>query len=258
MHITVEDNAETMASAAAEFIASKLNEAISTKGGARLLLSTGESQIAVLMRLREKDLPWGKVAAFHLDEYIGLPASHEASFRKYIRERFVEPLKPGAMHYVNGEGDVRANIASLTGEIRKAPIDLALVGIGENAHIAFNDPPADFDTREAYIVVTLDEACKKQQVGEGWFESVDEVPKQAVSITVYQMMLAKTIVSVVPGVRKAAAVRDTLSSPVVTNGIPATKLREHRDWRLFLDAGSASLTGREFLRSVLRAQGREQ
>lgn len=178
---------------------------------------------------------------FHLDEYVGMPMTHPASFRKYLKERFIDKVHPGAYFFVNGEGDIQKNIETLTQEIRKAPIDVALVGIGENGHIAFNDPPADFETHEAYIVVNLDERCKKQQLGEGWFATMADVPNQAISMTVYQIMQSKAILSVVPGLRKAQAIQNTLEAPQVTNRIPATKLREHSDWELFLDSDSASL-----------------
>lgn len=188
-----------------------------------------------------EDIPWNQVVMFHLDEYVGMPMTHPASFRKYLKERFIDKVHPGAYFFVNGEGDIQKNIETLTQEIRKAPIDVALVGIGENGHIAFNDPPADFETHDAYIVVNLDERCKKQQLGEGWFATMADVPNQAISMTVYQIMQSKAILSVVPGLRKAQAIQNTLEAPQVTNRIPATKLREHSDWELFLDSDSASL-----------------
>ena len=241
MKITVGKNVDEMGSLAAEMAAAKLCEVIAQKDEARLVLSTGESQFAVFKNLITKNVPWEKVTMFHLDEYVGLPESHAASFRKYLKERFVNIVHPKQAFFVSGEGDVNAVIADLTREIRKGPIDLALIGIGENAHIAFNDPPANFDTKESYIVVNLEEACKKQQVGEGWFKGINDVPNQAISMTVHQIMLADTIISCVPGKRKAAAVRDTLSSQSLTNMIPATILKEHKDWHLFLDEESASL-----------------
>ena len=230
-----------MGAFAAELVSERLCGVIAEKGQARLILSTGESQFAVIKHLVNKKIPWDKVVIFHLDEFVGMPETHNASFRKYIRERVANLVHPGKVVYVSGEGDLQSNIEKLTGEIREAPIDLALIGIGENAHIAFNDPPADFETREAYIVVNLDTACKKQQVGEGWFAGIDDVPNQAISMTVHQIMMSDMIISVVPGKRKAVAIRDTLSAPSVTNTIPATKLTEHKNWHLFLDQESASL-----------------
>lgn len=196
-----------MGADAAKFIANKLNEAIREKGSARLLLSTGASQLEMFAALVHEKVDWSKVTMFHLDEYVGLPESHIASFRKYLKERFVnrvDGLKEAI--FVNGEGDVAANIAAITARLKEAPIDVGVVGIGENGHIAFNDPPADFQTQESYIVVKLDERCKKQQVGEGWFASVEEVPDSAVSMTVQQILQCKTIVTIVPHAVKKDAI----------------------------------------------------
>jgi glucosamine-6-phosphate deaminase len=242
MKIVVGKTVDEMGSLAAELAAVKLREVVAEKGEARIVLATGESQFTVFKHLVNKDVPWDKVTMFHLDEYVGLPESHGASFRKYLKERFINIVHPKQAVLVDGEGDVKTVIDELTREIRKAPVDLALIGIGENAHIAFNDPPADFNTQESFFVVNLDTACKKQQVGEGWFAGIDDVPNQAITMTVHQIMSAEMIISCVPGMRKAAAIRDTLSAPSVTNMIPATKLREHKDWHLFLDQESASLT----------------
>lgn len=242
MKIHVDSTAEQMGNRAAQETARRIRAAVQENGVCRILLSTGASQFEMLDALtRMEDIPWNQVVMFHLDEYVGMPMTHPASFRKYLKERFIDKVHPGAYFFVNGEGDVQKNIETLTQEIRKAPIDVALVGIGENGHIAFNDPPADFDTHEAYIVVNLDERCKKQQLGEGWFATMADVPNQAISMTVYQIMQSKAILSVVPGLRKAQAIQNTLEAPQVTNRIPATKLREHSDWELFLDSDSASL-----------------
>lgn len=245
MKIIIAKDAEEMGAQAAALAAEKLNSAIAEKGQARLIFSTGESQFTVIRHLVKKDLPWNKIVVFHLDEYVGPGETHNASFRKYLKERIVDLVSPKKMVYVSGEGDIEANIKLLTKEIREAPVDLAFIGIGENAHIAFNDPPADFASSEAYIVVNLDDACKKQQVGEGWFEKIPDVPNQAISMTVHQIMLSDMIISCVPGKRKAQAVRDTLSSPAPTNMIPATMLKLHKNWHLFLDEDSASLIGQE-------------
>lgn len=242
MKIHVDSTAEQMGNRAAQETARRIRAAVQANGVCRILLSTGASQFEMLDALTKmENIPWNQVVMFHLDEYVGMPMTHPASFRKYLKERFIDKVHPGAYFFVNGEGDIQKNIETLTQEIRKAPIDVALVGIGENGHIAFNDPPADFETHEAYIVVNLDERCKKQQLGEGWFATMADVPNQAISMTVYQIMQSKAILSVVPGLRKAQAIQNTLEAPQVTNRIPATKLREHSDWELFLDSDSASL-----------------
>lgn len=242
MKIHVDSTAEQMGNRAAQETARRIRAAVQANGVCRILLSTGASQFEMLDALTKmEDIPWNQVVMFHLDEYVGMPMTHPASFRKYLKERFIDKVHPGAYFFVNGEGDIQKNIETLTQEIRKAPIDVALVGIGENGHIAFNDPPADFETHDAYIVVNLDERCKKQQLGEGWFATMADVPNQAISMTVYQIMQSKAILSVVPGLRKAQAIQNTLEAPQVTNRIPATKLREHSDWELFLDSDSASL-----------------
>jgi glucosamine-6-phosphate deaminase len=187
-----------------------------------------------------------KVEMFHLDEYVSLSESHPASFRKYLRQRFTSQVNLKSSYFVNGEGNIDKNIQELTRQIRKDPIDLALVGIGENAHIAFNDPPADFDTKEAYIVVKLDENCKKQQVREGWFPTVADVPKQAISMSVFQILQSKVIVAAVPTQVKANAIKLTLENKV-TPMIPATKLKEHSNVYVFLDQASASMVNPELL-----------
>jgi glucosamine-6-phosphate deaminase len=240
MHIHVFRETSDMGRDAALFIAAKLTDAIRERGEARLLLSTGSSQFEMFSHLVTLPVEWKKVVMFHLDEYVALPESHIASFRKYLKERFVE--KVGGVkeaNFVNGEGDVRANIAALTAKLREAPIDVGVIGIGENGHIAFNDPPADFDTQESYIIVNLDDRCKKQQVGEGWFATVDDVPKQAISMTVSQIMKSRVIVSVVPHSVKAEAVANTFRLPT-TNRVPATIMKSHPDWNLWLDADSAA------------------
>ena len=169
ININVAPTPTELGKQAASAIADLLNKAISEQGYARIILSTGASQFETLDALIQLDVDWTKVEMFHLDEYVALPESHIASFRKYLKERFVSKVPLKAAHFVNGEGNVEENIAALTAELRKAPVDVGVIGIGENGHIAFNDPPADFDTDEAYKVVTLDERCRKQQVGEGWF-----------------------------------------------------------------------------------------
>lgn len=239
MNINISCDAAGLGQHAASLAAQKLTEAIRQNGEARLLVSTGSSQFETLAALVSSHVNWEVVTIFHLDEYIGLDISHPASFRKYLQERFISKIRAKAYHPVDGSGDVAKAISHLSAEIRKKPIDVGLIGIGENAHIAFNDPPADFQTTDPYIVVHLDEKCRQQQVGEGWFPSLQEVPPTAISMSVHQIMHCKTIVSAVPHAVKAWAVEVTLKeeiSPV----IPATMLKKHPDWHLFLDANSAS------------------
>lgn len=240
MNINISRTSGEMAQRAAAFAAQAINRTIAQNGEARILLSTGESQIEAIRYLTEMEVEWDKVVMFHLDEYINLKETHKASFRKYLKERFIQVVNPKKAYLVNGEGNPEENIAVLTEELRKAPIDVALVGIGENAHIAFNDPPADFETDKAYIIVNLDQTCKQQQVNEGWFGSLDEVPAQAISMTVPQILKSRTIVTIVPGIRKSDAIQKVLSAETVTNLVPATILKTHPDWNLFLDGDSAS------------------
>ncbi|HML47268.1 MAG TPA: glucosamine-6-phosphate deaminase [Clostridia bacterium] len=234
MRIVVSPDAKRLGQCAAEQVANILRACIAEQGYARIVLSTGASQLTTLEALVQLDVDWQRVEMFHLDEYAGLPETHPASFRKYLRERFLQRVPVGKAHLVDGSAE---GIAALTRDLRERPVDLGLIGIGENAHIAFNDPPADFDTREAYIFVNLDPACKRQQVGEGWFASVEDVPNQAVSMTVHQILQCKRIVSCVPFAVKASAVRDALHAPV-SNLVPATVLRGHPDFALFVDADS--------------------
>ena len=238
MEIRICENPDLLGKSAAEFVAVALRKIIEEKGYARIALSTGASQFDTLKHLVTEDIDWSKVEMFHLDEYVDLPESHPASFRKYLKERFVNKVgNLKAAHFVDG---TKEGIAALTEEITREPIDIGLIGIGENTHIAFNDPPADFDTKESYIVVNLDAACRNQQLGEGWFKTLDEVPKQAVSMTVHQIMQCKKIVSCVPYKVKASAVLKTLTTKETTNFVPATKLKEHSDFTLYIDMDSAS------------------
>lgn len=244
MNINISATPKELGVHAAGAIARLLTEAAERQGSARVILSTGASQFETLEALVEMDVPWERIEMFHLDEYVALPESHIASFRKYLKERFVSKVPLKNAYFVKGEGDVEANIAALARDLRAAPVDVGVIGIGENGHIAFNDPPADFDIDAAYKVVNLDERCKRQQVGEGWFATVDDVPKQAVTMTVKQIMACRHIVSAVPHAVKAEAVANTITRPVSAE-VPATILKTHADWRLFLDADSAQrLLGR--------------
>lgn len=232
---TAKENGYKAALKAAEVI----NAAIEKKGQARIVLSTGSSQFEMFDALVSLPVDWSKVEMFHLDEYVGLPETHPASFRKYLKERFVNIVHPKAAYFVNGEGDIEKNIAELTKELRRDEIDLGMIGIGENGHIAFNDPPADFDAVEAYRVVNLDHKCRMQQVGEGWFATEDDVPKQAISMLPRQIMACKTIITVVPHSVKAEAIYLTITKPV-TNMVPATLLKTHPDWHLYIDDDAAA------------------
>jgi glucosamine-6-phosphate deaminase len=222
MKIEIYADAVSMGRQAAKAIARKLNRAIVKQGSARLLLSTGASQFTMFD-----------------DEYISRPVTHIASFRKYLTERFISKVNLRAAYLIDGEGDITAIAASLKSTLAQRAVDVGVVGIGENGHIAFNDPPADFETQEAYIAVNLDDRCKAQQVREGWFENTAAVPDRALSMSVSQIMKCRSIISVVPHAVKAEAVYNTLTMPV-TDMVPATILKTHPDWILFLDAASAS------------------
>jgi len=189
--------------AAAAQASSAIVTAIGERGQARIIAATGASQFEFLQALvGHSEIDWSKVEMFHLDEYIGLPITHPASFRKYLRERFIEPAGLTNYHLIDGQADPQEVCRDLGKKIAAAPIDIAFVGIGENGHLAFNDPPADFETEEPYLVVNLDEACRRQQLGEGWFPTFDDVPKQAISMSVKQIMKSRQIVCVVPDARK--------------------------------------------------------
>ncbi|QHW31421.1 glucosamine-6-phosphate deaminase [Paenibacillus rhizovicinus] len=242
MNIHVLDNAEQLGAQAAAQAAEVLREAIGRQGKARLLLSTGSSQFEFFQAFIAQHMDWSKIEMFHLDEYAGLSADHPASFQAYLQERFIRQVQLGSYHLVDGTGDVSATIAALNEAIGEAPIDLAMIGIGENAHIAFNDPPADFDTEEPYILVALDEACKRQQVGEGWFAGLEDVPTHAITMSVRQILKSRVILSCVPHAVKAEAVKRTLERDI-TPEVPSTMLRTHPNWTLYLDRASAALAG---------------
>lgn len=246
MKIYVSATPEELGKKAAAYTAEVLNQAIQEKGSARLVLSTGASQFETIQALIQENVDWSKVEMFHLDEYVGLPESHIASFRKYLKERFASKINLGAAYFVNGEGNVENNIAELSKKLLEKPVDIGLIGIGENAHIAFNDPPADFETKASYIVVNLNDTCKKQQVGEGWFDTVDDVPKQAISMSVHQILQCKVIVSCVPHKVKANAIKAMLENDV-TNMVPATILKTHPAVSVYLDQESASLADEKLL-----------
>lgn len=243
MEVKVFKDKAGMGKAAAAAGAEVIRQALAARGKANIIVATGASQFEMLSELvGEPGIDWGKVTMFHLDEYVDLPESHPASFRKYLKERFVGrlPKALAAAYFVNGEGDVNANIRELSETILRHPIDVAFVGIGENGHLAFNDPPADFDTEAAYIVVELDEACRRQQLGEGWFPDMDAVPKRAISMGIRQIMKSGAIICTVPDARKAKAVKETLEGDI-SKLCPASILRRHRNCALFMDEAAASL-----------------
>lgn len=217
-----------------------IKEAISKRGVANIIVATGASQFEMLNELIKQDVDWTKVIGFHLDEYIGISDKHPASFRKYLKERFVDKIPLNGFHYVSGEGEPQMECRRLGDIIKKHPIDVAFIGIGENAHLAFNDPPADIETEEAYLVVNLDEDCRRQQMGEGWFPKLNDVPKQAISMSIKQIMRSKTIICSVPDRRKAKAVKDSLEG-IVTPFVPASILQQHEATWLYLDNDSGSL-----------------
>ncbi len=240
MKVIVSPTPQALGLRAAQHAGTCINQAIAHHGSARIVLSTGASQFDTISALIASDIDWGRVEMFHLDEYIGLPATHPASFRKYLQDRFISQVKLKRAFLVDGQGDTTATIAQLNAILAERPVDVGLIGIGENAHIAFNDPPADFDAQDPYIVVTLNDTCKAQQVREGWFPAPGDVPEQAISMSVRQIMRCRAILSCVPYAVKAQAVYDTLSgsrSPMV----PATILKDHPDATLYLDTDSAAL-----------------
>lgn len=240
MKISVHPDAAALGGAAAADVALAIREAVQARGRARIIVATGASQFTFLDALVARtDVPWAQVDAFHLDEYLGLPITHAASFRKYLNERLFSRVTVGSALLLDGEGDPPQVLAAAGEAISSAPIDLCCCGIGENGHLAFNDPPADFETEQPYLVVNLDEACRRQQVGEGWFGSLDEVPTQAISMSVRQILKSRQIFCMVPDERKSVAVQAALEGPV-TPQVPASILQTHPQMRLYLDPASAS------------------
>ena len=231
-----------MAQSAADRAAALLRAAIARQGQAVFVVATGASQFEFLQALTSAPgIDWSKTTMFHLDEYIGISDSHPASFRRYLRERLVERVHPGKVHFIQGDApDLNSEIERLNGLIAAQDVDVALVGIGENGHLAFNAPPADFEVSEPYMVVNLDEACRRQQLGEGWFTSLEDVPRRAVSMSIRQIMRAQALVCTVPDKRKAQAVHDCFIG-AITPQHPASILRSHPQAHLFLDADAASL-----------------
>jgi glucosamine-6-phosphate deaminase len=241
LQLEVFDTKADLGQAAAKDAATIINQAISERGAAYVIAATGASQFEFLDSVVVEAIDWSKVVFFHLDEYVGLPESHPASFRRYLKERILSRVQPRSFHFLNGEaGDVHEECRRVGEIISREKIDAAFVGIGENGHLAFNDPPADFETDEPYIVVNLDQRCRQQQVGEGWFKSLDEVPTQAISMSIKQILRSRHILCIAPDARKAVAVKNCIElelSPLH----PASVLQKHDSVTLYLDRASASL-----------------
>jgi glucosamine-6-phosphate deaminase len=243
IQVHVEPSKQELGEAAAAHGGAAIVSAIAERGRANIVVATGASQFEVLAALVRNDkVDWSRVTAFHLDDYIGMPATHPASFRRYLKERFTSLLPTlGAFHPIVGDApDLAAELARVNLLIADHPIDVVFAGIGENAHLAFNDPPANFETQEAFCEVVIDERCRRQQFGEGWFASLADVPRNAITMTIPEMMKGKLLILTVPDSRKAEAVRDTLEGPI-TPMVPASILRRHSACHLFLDPESAAL-----------------
>jgi glucosamine-6-phosphate deaminase len=243
MNVNVTPTALACGQAAGHAAAAQLRDAIARQGQARLIMASAASQLDLVATLAAEEVDWPRVTLFHLDEYLGLSADHPASFRRFLHERFLAHLPAPVAEFVEVRGDApdaAAECARLAARLSEAPVDVACIGIGENGHIAFNDPPADFDTDAAYLIVNLDEACRRQQLGEGWFPTLDDVPRRALTMSPRAILAARAIVCCVPDARKAAAVRDTMEAPI-SPLVPASILRTHSDCRLFLDQAAASL-----------------
>lgn len=241
VNVRVLPTKKLLAVSAAAQAAAAIRNAIREHGTARIVAATGASQFEFLDEVtRATEIDWTCVELFHLDEYLGIPVTHPASFRKYLLERLINKVGIVRHHLLDGEGDSQKVIAEATREIQKRPIDVAFVGIGENGHLAFNDPPADFQTEESYILVELDENCRKQQLGEGWFKTLADVPRRAISMTVRQILKSREIVCVVPDARKADAVAKCLQGEI-SSLAPASILRTHSNTTIYLDKDSSAL-----------------
>jgi glucosamine-6-phosphate deaminase len=244
LSVEVAPDAATAGARAAACGVELVRSALARTGRAGVIVATGASQFDVLAGLAAAPgVAWEKVTFFHLDEYLGLPVTHPASFRRFLWERFHSrlPVPPKAFHYLDGEAAEPVSECARVGRLLAGEaIDVAFIGIGENAHLAFNDPPADWVTEQPYLVVELDDACRRQQLGEGWFPTLEDVPRRALTMSVRQILKSRHLIVTVPDARKAVAVRDSLQGPVTPN-VPASILREHSDCRIFLDPPAASL-----------------
>ncbi len=227
--------------AAADHAARSLRRTISSQGGARLVAATGASQFEFLDALtRAPNIDWSRVELFHLDEYVGLPSTHPASFRKYLFERLIHKAGITKYYLLDGDGDPRGTVTKIGGELQSKPVDILFAGIGENGHLAFNDPPADFQVADPYLIVDLDEVCRQQQVNEGWFSKLTDVPEKAISMSVQQILRAREIIAAVPDTRKARAVKACLEGEI-SPMMPASILRTHANATIYLDTESAAL-----------------
>ena len=253
MKIIITHDAKELGQAAGHAAAALIRKAIAEKGSANIILATGTSQFETLNQLiSEPGIDWSNVVMFHLDEYIGIPSTSKASFRNYLKERFIDKIPVlKAAHLINGETDAEAECSRLGDLIRKHLVDVALVGIGENGHLAFNDPPADFVTDQPYIIVALDEACRRQQLGEGWFPSFDDVPKQAITMSINQILKSKHIICSVPDSRKAMAVKNSLER-TVSDLYPASILQSHPACTFYLDEASAALLSQNMVSTTTK------
>ena len=253
MQLKIFPDKTSLSRAAAEQAANAIRHAIVERGHARIIAATGAAQFDFLEVLtKASGIDWSKVEGFHLDEYVGLPATHPARFRKFLMDRLVSKAGIVKFHWLEGDaGDLSAMVREVSKELASAPIDVAFVGIGENGHIAFNDPPADFTTEEPFIIVNLDETCRRQQVGEGWFADLSQVPQRAISMSARQILKAREIIAIVPDQRKAQAVKACLEGEISPMA-PASILRRHANAILYLDMGSSSL-----LSASLRARAEE-
>lgn len=241
MHVIFTETKEQLGAKAAAKGAELIQQGIDHNGSAAIIIGTGASQYEMLEELIKKPLDWSKVTVFHLDEYVNMPLTHPASFRKFLKEQFIDKLPPVKdVHYINAEKNPEAECNRMNDIIDRCAVDVAFVGIGENSHLAFNDPPADFKIQKPFIIVELDEACRNQQVGEGWFKTIDEVPKTAVTMTINQILKSKNIICSVPDVRKAQAVKKVIEGEV-TPWVPASILKTHPTAWLYLEKNSASL-----------------
>ena len=241
MTIKVFPSKTALAQAAADHAAAIIRDAISQHGEARIIAATGASQFDFLDVLTKvADIDWARVEMFHLDEYVGISDQAPASFCRYLRERLIDKVGLKKYHLLDGTKDPETVIERVSAEILKAPIDVAFVGIGENGHLAFNDPPADFDTEEAYLVVNLDEACRRQQLGEGWFPTLADVPRQAISMSIRQIMKAQQILCMAPDARKANAIQACFNGEVSPMA-PASILQRHPNATVYLDKESSAL-----------------
>ena len=241
MLLRVFDDKVSLGKAAATQAASAIRSAIAARGQARVVAASAASQFEFLEALTATPgIPWKQVELFHLDEYIGLPMTHHASFCKFLQERLIAKTDIIKCHLLDGSQDPTEVLRSAGKAITASPIDIAFLGIGENGHIAFNDPPADFDTEEPYIIVALDHACRLQQVGEGWFKNLDAVPKRAISMSVRQVLKAKEILAVVPDARKASAIKACFDGPISPMA-PSSILRDHPNATVYLDRESSAL-----------------